>query len=135
VNANAWNLYDSHQAEASVAKFGESSEWQSHTVWRHTDPSQHTSQQKTSSPRCSPYSPNEISASRSHHIVHGHRYDRHGCREILSLTSHSWHISSARSSARLSPARRRYSSSNATSSSHHGTSRTNSSGGPSAQSA
>ncbi|KAH9877912.1 hypothetical protein J1614_003129 [Plenodomus biglobosus] len=24
VNANAWNLYDSHQAEASVAKFGES---------------------------------------------------------------------------------------------------------------
>jgi hypothetical protein len=26
VNANAWNLYDSHQAEASVAKFGESSE-------------------------------------------------------------------------------------------------------------
>ena len=25
VNANAWNLYDSHQAEASVAKFGESS--------------------------------------------------------------------------------------------------------------
>lgn len=26
VNANAWNLYDSHQAEASVAKFGESSQ-------------------------------------------------------------------------------------------------------------
>jgi hypothetical protein len=25
VNANAWNLYDNHQAEASVAKFGESS--------------------------------------------------------------------------------------------------------------
>lgn len=25
VNADAWNLYDSHQAEASVAKFGESS--------------------------------------------------------------------------------------------------------------
>ncbi|KAL5115557.1 hypothetical protein ACEQ8H_006533 [Pleosporales sp. CAS-2024a] len=25
VNANAWNLYDTHQAEASVAKFGESS--------------------------------------------------------------------------------------------------------------
>lgn len=26
VNTNAWNLYDSHHAEASVAKFGESSE-------------------------------------------------------------------------------------------------------------
>jgi hypothetical protein len=26
VNANAWSLYDNHQAEASVAKFGESSE-------------------------------------------------------------------------------------------------------------
>lgn len=25
VNADAWNLYDSHQAEASVARFGESS--------------------------------------------------------------------------------------------------------------
>jgi hypothetical protein len=24
VNANAWNLYDTHQAEASVSKFGES---------------------------------------------------------------------------------------------------------------
>jgi hypothetical protein len=26
VNANAWNLYDTHQAEASVSKFGESGE-------------------------------------------------------------------------------------------------------------
>lgn len=43
VNANAWNLYDSHQAEASVAKFGESSK---HTAqWMalvcQTDHSQH----------------------------------------------------------------------------------------------
>lgn len=43
VNANAWNLYDSHQAEASVAKFGESSESAaaSHKM-RHADCRQHT---------------------------------------------------------------------------------------------
>jgi hypothetical protein len=38
VNANAWNLYDSHQAEASVAKFGESSKrCRMHTWMYHTD--------------------------------------------------------------------------------------------------
>jgi hypothetical protein len=79
VNANAWNLYDSHQAEASVAKFGESSE---RTVvygsGYHIDYAQHTSHQKTSSPLFSPSSQNENFASLSHHTVHGPRYNKRG---------------------------------------------------------
>lgn len=35
VNANAWNLYDNHEAEASVAKFGESSK--SRTIFSKVD--------------------------------------------------------------------------------------------------
>lgn len=33
VNANAWNLYDNHEAEASVAKFGESSKCHGQQDW------------------------------------------------------------------------------------------------------
>jgi hypothetical protein len=56
VNINAWTLYDSHEAEASVAKFGQSSTAPAverrYTV-HSTDPSQHTSRPKTSSARSS----------------------------------------------------------------------------------
>jgi hypothetical protein len=79
INANAWNLYDSHQAEASVAKFGESSERADiYTPGYCTDCIQHTSHQKTSSPRSSPSSQNESFALPSHHTAHGPRYNKHG---------------------------------------------------------
>jgi hypothetical protein len=79
INANAWNLYDSHQAEASVAKFGESSEWADvGETASSADRTQHMSRPKTSTPRSRPSSQNESFASPSHHTAHGPRYNRRG---------------------------------------------------------
>lgn len=75
VNANAWNLYDNHQAEASVAKFGESSERAlTYDTLHGTDYCQPMSPQRTSFPRYSPSLLRTSFALRSHPIAHGHRY-------------------------------------------------------------
>lgn len=74
VNADAWNLYDSHQAEASVAKFGESSEPLSRVHAARANRVQPMSPQRTCSPRCSPSSPSAICASSSRPTARGPRY-------------------------------------------------------------
>lgn len=74
VNANAWNLYDSHQAEASVAKFGESSERVMFAVAMHlADSPQPMLHQKTCFARCNPSSQSATFDSSSRHTVLGPR--------------------------------------------------------------
>lgn len=57
INREAWDMYDRHQAESSVARFGESSkEVGTHGTGKGTDICQHMSLQRTSSAGCRPSS-------------------------------------------------------------------------------